>query len=247
MDARRLLLLICAFGCAGHVAAACTFGRGSGEPTLQSVFDTDLGRGALNAADCIVDDRSWAAPANLDATIVIELAGFASQNEFGIYSVDAPTQRIELFGGPDGAGADSTVHFDAIGGGYRISVNGRDEGELRGDRLGFYLATPAGDVFYSDPSLNRDRFDHLYAYRGTGGDFVGGPLAGTNFATSMYLLAFEDLTAKKADRDYQDFVALVNLVVPVPLPAGAWLLGVALVALLAAGRRRVCVFEPSWD
>ena len=245
MYARMSVLLLCTTMCAGNVAAACSFGRSS-EPTLQSVFDTDLGRGALNAADCIADDRTWSVPANLDATIVVELAGFAAQNEFGIYSAAAPAQRIELFGGPDGAGAGSTVRFSAVAGGYRISMNGRDEGQLNGDRLGFYLSTPTGDVFYSDPSLNGDRFDHLYAYRGTGGDFVSGPLAGTNFATSMYLLAFEDLTAKKADRDYQDFVALVNLGAPVPLPASGWLLGAALIALLASYRKRAPVFEPSW-
>ena len=247
MDVNKLMLLVCTLVCAGPVAAACTFGAGSGEPTLQSVFDSTLGNGALNAADCIADDRTWSVPAQLDATIVIELAGFASQNRFGVYSADSPRERLTLFDGPDAAGADSTVQFAATGGGYRISVNGRAEGTLHGDRLGFFLATPTGDTFYSDLSLNGDRFDHLYAYRGTGGDFVGGPLAGTAFATGMYLLAFEDLVAKKADRDYQDFVALLDFGVPVPVPASIWLLGVALMLSFVATRMHTIVLKPSWD
>ena len=247
MDVKKLLLLVCTLVFTGRVSAACTFGSGSGEPTLQSVFDSTLGNGALNAADCIADDRTWSVPAQLDATIVIELAGFASQNRFGVYSVDSPSERFTLFDGPDSAGADSTIRFTTTDGGYRVSVNGREEGKLSGDRLGFFLATPTGNVFYGDPALNGDRFDHLYAYGGTGGDFVGGPLAGTSFATGMYLLAFEDLVAKKADRDYQDFVALVNFGVPVPLPASIWLLGVALALSFVAMRMRTCVLKPSWE
>lgn len=219
----------------GEAAAACSFGRGSGEASLQSVFDQVLGSGALDAAaDCVsaADARVWSAPAEAVATIIVELAGFAPQNRFGIYQGDESNNRITLFDGADGAGAGSTVRFVASGAGYQVSVNGKPQGEIGGTQFGFFLAAPTGDVFFSDPARNPDGANQLYAYRGTNGAFIGGPLAGQSFASSMYLLAFEDLPARRGDRDFQDFVGVVNFIAHVPLPAGGWLLGVA-IALLA--------------
>jgi hypothetical protein len=222
---------------AGGAHAACSFGPGGSEPSLQSVFDTVLGPDTLSAtSDCVSSkaDRTWSAPAEAVATIVIELAGYASKNQFGIYQPGDRRNRITLFDGADSAGANSTVRFDITGSGFRVSVDGADRGEFAGSEIGFFLAAP-GNVFYSDPKLNRDHGDHMYAYAGTGTPFVGGPLAGQNFATTMYLLAFEDLPFCRNPRDFQDFVALVNFVAPVPLPASGFLLAGAL-ALLALWR-----------
>jgi hypothetical protein len=222
---------------AGGAHAACSFGPSGTEPSLQSVFDTVLGADVLDAKhDCVSSkaDRVWSAPSEMAATIVIELAGYASKNQFGIYQPDDRRNRITLFDGADAAGANSTVRFDSTDNGFRISVDGMERGEIRGGEFGFFLAAP-GNVFYSDPKQNRDHGDHMYAYAGTSTPFVGGPLAGQNFAKTMYLLAFEDLPFCRNRRDFQDFVALVNFVAPVPLPASGFLLAAAL-ALLALWR-----------
>jgi hypothetical protein len=196
-----------------------------------------LGTDVLDAKhDCVSSkgDRVWSAPAEAVATIVIELAGYASKNQFGIYQPGDRRNRITLFDGADSAGANSTVRFDSTENGFRISVDGAERGEIEGKDFGFFLAAP-GNVFYSDPKQNRDHGDHMYTYAGTGTPFVGGPLAGQNFATTMYLLAFEDLPFCRNPRDFQDFVALVSFVAPVPLPATGFLLGAAL-GLLALWR-----------
>ena len=232
--AATVLLLLAA----GRVMAACEFGRSGSEPSLQSVFDDLLGAGAPSAtADCISADKTWHASAELDASIVIELAGFAAKNEFGIYDASDPSERIRLFKGRDGAGDSSNVQFESNGDGFDVVVNGKSRGEIGRD-FGFYLLTAAHQLYFSDPALNNRSEDHLVAYQGNGATFARGPLAGSSFAAGMYLLGFEDLPLRHSDRDYQDFVALIDMATPVPLPAGIVLLGSSLLMATVLRRRR---------
>ena len=73
-----LLLLFAA----GSASAACQFGKSFGrEPSLQSVFDKLFGGPVVSATnDCLAPDKTWSAPSQMSATIMIELAGFASRN-----------------------------------------------------------------------------------------------------------------------------------------------------------------------
>jgi hypothetical protein len=75
----------------------------------------------------------------------------------------------------------------------------------------------------------------MYAYQGTG----TGDLNGDVFDTNAFILAWEDL-AGGGDRDYQDFVAVVQDMKPspVPLPTAIWLLASGLVGLTGVARRR---------
>ncbi len=74
----------------------------------------------------------------------------------------------------------------------------------------------------------------MYAYQGevSNPDRIQiPPFAEGNWTNNMYMLAFEDLW-NGGDRDYSDFVVMMESVTPVPVP-GAVLLG--MLGLSAAG------------
>jgi hypothetical protein len=219
------------------VHAACTFGT-SNETSLQGVFDNVLGTGVLSATnDCLASSAAavWTAPGQVVATIIIEIAGFSGDNSFGIYDPSQPSRQATLFVGSDNMGATQTVQLVGNGAGFDVMVGGSTtpSASFASNSFGYFLHTPQNNTFFSQATLNADSADHMYSYQGNGASFVGAPpsLIGTSFATSMYLLAFEDLLMSQSDRDYQDFVALVNYASPIPIPAGIWLLGSALAAL----------------
>ncbi|HKE44014.1 MAG TPA: DUF4114 domain-containing protein [Steroidobacteraceae bacterium] len=238
-------------------AAVCTFGGPNGESTLQAVFNNLLGAShAPNAgSDCVPEpnDGRWQTTGPASATIVIELAGFASQNTFGIYDVLDPlnpAKQLQLFAGAAGQGSTAFITFTPSGSGYSVVIGwpgkpNRPAVTFGSAAFGFYLSTPEDNpntpavdrmMYFSQTSLNSDGTDHLYAYRGNGSPFLAPPLNGQTFATNGALLAWEDLRGG-GDRDYQDFVVYANGVTPVPLPAAAWLLGSTL-PLLGLRRRR---------
>jgi hypothetical protein len=220
--------------------ASCTFGS-SNETTLQGVFDSVLGSGAPSATnDCLsaAQDAVWNPPGETAATIIIELAGFAANNVFGIYDPQDPlAKQVTVFTGGASIGDSATIQLVANGSGFDVRINNTPQSMFASNEFGFFLQTPQQHTFFSQAQLNSDSADHMYAYQGAGQLFVAGPLAGLAFATSMYLLAFEDLLIPQGDEDYQDFVVAVNFV-PIPLPAGIWLLGSALAWFAALSRRR---------
>jgi hypothetical protein len=224
---------------AASAHAACTFGT-SPETSLQGIFDSVLGPGTLSATnDCLAPnlDQLWNAPGEVVATVLIEIAGFASQNVFGIYDPKAHTQsQVTVFGGPEGPGASAMIQLISNGSSYSVLLNGVVQGQFATQDFGFFLRTPENNTFYSQPGFNVDAADHLYSYRGNDATFVSGPLNGTTFSNAMYLLAFEDLRIPGGDGDFQDFVATANFA-PVPLPAGVLLLG-SVLGIGAVIRRR---------
>lgn len=62
-----------------------------------------------------------------------------------------------------------------------------------GTELGFYIKTPPGHTWYTDPSLNVDGYDHVII---------------TQPSPNVWRLAFEDLY-NLGDRDFGDVVVLV--------------------------------------
>jgi hypothetical protein len=235
-----LSALILAMFFASPVHAACTFGPPGTETTLQGVFNNVLGAGALSAtSDCLPSsaDAVWTAPGQVVATIIIEIAGFSGSNSFGIYDPLHPSQQATVFTGSDSMGATATIQLVGSGGGYDVMVDGALATTFASNSFGFFLHTPQNNTFFSEAARNADLADHMYSYQGNGHPFIGGPLNGTSFATSMYLLAFEDLLMSQSDRDYQDFVAAVNYASPIPIPAGVWLLG-SVLAILGAWHER---------
>lgn len=239
------LATLAALGLAAAQAnASCTFG-GSGEPSLQGSFNSMLGANTLSAtAACLDDgdDAAWSTVGSIgEIDIVLELAGNASTNVFGVYDLNDPNARLSVFDGADTIGSRAVLSLRQTVDGWRLSVQqvgttGATEQLISTSAFGFYLGTQDEGTFYSQTSRNADGVDHLYAYRGTGTPFLTGPLAGEFFSRQDYILAWEDLLGG-GDRDYQDFVAVVKDITPVPLPPAVLLLISGLVGLAGVSRR----------
>ncbi len=232
--------------------AACTFNGPGSEASLQSAFNSMLGSGAPNAVTaCVPDgaDAAWSTVGSVGAIdIVLELAGNAQSNTFGLYDLSDPSRRLTIFEGNDGVSAEATVRLRQMANGtWRASVlefNNPDDpsgwmhlGGLTTSAFGFYLGTATQGTFLSQTGRNTDGVDHMYAYGGNGAQFVGGPLNGELFAQQDFILAWEDLFGG-GDRDYQDFVVVVQDIRPVPLPPAVWLLASSLIGLAGVARRR---------
>jgi hypothetical protein len=237
--------------CAGQAYAVCTFG-GSGEPSLQGSLNSLLGSGVVDAGTSCVNDGSDAAWATVgttgSASILIELAGNASSNTFGVYDLNNPLNRLSIFEGNDTVDSFAVVRLAPLANGaWNLSVRERNNPDdpsgwtqmtVASPAFGFYLGTASQGTFFSNTNLNTDGLDHMYAYEGANTTFQGGPLAGEVFALQDYILAWEDLRVPGSDRDYQDFVAVVQDIAPVPLPTAIWLLASGLIGLTGVGRRR---------
>jgi PEP-CTERM motif/Domain of unknown function (DUF4114) len=204
------------------------------EMNLQEVVD-GFTVGGSSSVDVTTDqyapDQAWAQNSIFGAQgmIVLELAGYAGSNRFGIYDANDPTQRLQLFSGADSAGALARFEVRSNGAVYRDSVN--TSLTFSSQLFGFYLETPTG-IWYSQSLRNADGDDHMVAYQGQG-DTIESPLGDTaTWGSDLFLLGWEDLTARSWDQDYNDFVVFVGGVkgANVPEPATLGLLGLGLAA-----------------
>src|SRR5262245_34643327 len=125
----RALPVIASLCIASEAGALCSVGPVGSEPTLQQVFGSLVRPSAPSAPNRCLDDGSdaqWQTVGTSSVTIVIELAGFANENRFGIYDVldpSNPARQFQLFGGSAGAGSQATITFTPSGGGgYTVSV-----------------------------------------------------------------------------------------------------------------------------
>ena len=212
---------------------------------LQNVFDdlaTDGDNDVKAATDYISDanDSFWniTASGGSVATLIIELAGYAQGNIFGVYQ---GSTYVQIFAGSDSQGAQKTLSLMVDG---TVKINGVDTGlDFAGPTFGYYLDSTAGadgGLWHSDSNKNNDgNYDHMYAYQGVNEEIqIPGYFPGV-WSPNEYILAWEDLKASVTDADFTDFVVMVESVKPIPEPGTLILLGTALAGCAIVGRKRL--------
>jgi hypothetical protein len=221
---KKILLLSASLLAALSASATVVNVSGAnGEQTLQQIVaGTSIN---VNTSQLAAD--SYYNADSLQGAMVIEIAGYAPNNSFGIFEQGNSSNKIEVFAGSAAAGATSAL----------INL------PLGWTGFGFYLAnTSANFVWYTDAALNGAlQYDHFVTYK-------GGPItetltaSGITFGANDYLIGIEDLNL--GDYDYNDMVVKVHLnVTPtqhnVPdTGATLALMGLGLAALVAVRRRQ---------
>jgi len=219
----------------------------NGEQNLQQILDgiTVGGPSSVNVVtDQYANDSLWTLGGSGGAfsQIVIELAGYASINSFGIFDVADPTRRVELFAGAASAGSSAGRATFSILDDGQVVRNLFDETGVyfAANLFGFYLSS-VDHVWYSDAALNSDGADHMIAYQGSGDTVKIGNTKAGPWASNEFVMAWEDLDRSRWDFDYNDFVVMVESVqgVNLPEPGSLALFGLGFVGLAFARRRRV--------
>lgn len=184
---------------------------------------------SVNAFEDFLDDLddSWWTTTETSLLTFTHVAEFGDAiARFGLYDVTDPSNRIEVINSSDAPGTKVAVALNADGS-VRVLRNSEpsSDEQLATDRFGFYLDSPNNGLFFSDTSINPDQTDHMLAYQGNGVDAIQLPGSAIGVWTNdEYLLAWEDLF-NGGDRDYEDFVVMVDGANPVPEPSSVlcWL------------------------
>lgn len=234
----------------GSPACVATLGANGSEDSLQDVFDgLTTNPGDINVYTGQANPSAYWSVSGSGASenaLVLEIAGNANSNTFGIFDPTDPSNQLQLFKGTASTGYTTTLYNNGGGSFTAMQLDAAHNvlGSQNimfgaGNSFGYYLGVGNGNFFFSAPGLNGGNAQ-MVAYAGNGSTnltFAGHTGA---FNGGEYLLAWEDMSLPTSDMDYNDFVVVVESVHPVPEPAvlGMFGLGALLIGLFAGLRRR---------
>ena len=212
----RILIAILTLTLSMSVQAIPSLGTVMGSTRVE--VDTGDEMFALTDTSGVSDDAS--------AFLLLELAGNANFNSFGIYGVGGTS--LEIFSGTESAITSATLLWDI--GTDTVTLAGTASSAIIDEAIfGFYLDTRSDGRLFSQDSLN-NQDDLMLVFE------VGG-LGYSELFGSNLILAFEDTLG--GDLDYNDFVVGISDIAPVgdittrtvPEPTLPLLLGIGLVGM----------------
>lgn len=169
------------------------------------------------------------------ATFIVQIAGLAKQSSFGIYDASNSNTRVKLFDGAAGLATGDQALISILADGS-VRRNFADTGvDFAGNAFGYYL-TAGSTTLFSQKSLNGGH-DQMVTFRGDDDSIMIGHYAAGPWSKNEFLLAWEDIRGQGSDRDFNDFVAIVESVSGVPEPTTLALLSLSLFTLGALKRR----------
>lgn len=168
------------------------------------------------------------------AMLVLEDAGYASTNKFGIYDL-VTGNTLQVF-----AGTQSPTSFNSVTLKWLLDTNNNawtvtnlltNVSSQIGTTFGFYIDSngDSNSRYFSERGKNDGNIDYFKLYD-TSDHLIDG------IGASDVVLGIEDL--RGGDGDYNDMVVGVNDVVPTPEPGTMMLLGAGFLGLAIYGKRR---------
>ena len=234
------------YGTAGAIAALAFAGSAfasqitvqppaAGEPSLYDVAHT-AGFSNVTPSSTQANDPYWTIGATDSSSSILVATWTANYNSatFGVFDPNDPMNRLNLLGagsqfGPNTDGTTGYLKYRSASGtfaSYYTDSNSVQHdlqtADFGGDVFGYFL-TIGGNTYYSDPTLNGGS-DRMIGYEGS---------AAGKGLLNEYLFGWEDGT----DNDYQDYVATVESIRPVPEPSSIAMFGVGLLMIGFAARR----------
>lgn len=190
------------------------------EKSLDELFEEMTVTGIIDPSDFITEtfiDIPTEGILDLSFSLLLEEAGFANINTFGIYDT-VTQQNFEIFSG-----------VAEVGSQFNASITSDNElliGDLTYDLEGpisFYLGRNGrrrSEIFYSNDSHRG--VSQALVYQGSGQQLSFNGIE-TTFTDSSYIIGFEDKKASRSDRDYNDLAVFAQAIsrLPEPIPVAA--------------------------
>jgi len=235
----------------GSSALAATFGNDSLQNLLDDITVSGPGIDTVND-QTRYDKFTNTATGNSTGTLMFKFGEGDQNSKFGIYSLKKPEEKVLLFDGVNYEGAGSTVYFsnnsiavwtgqfDPNGGGLLFDPPPNAERyDYSWNTFGFYFEKADGTTFYTQDDLNGG-YEQALVIQGDDETVLDlpGRHSGT-FTDNEFIIAFEDeWLGGVSDRDYANFVVMVESVEPIPEPGTIAGLSVVGVSLFATRRRK---------